>query len=134
MISPPFKWLDKSYQNIDKEVFISITSADISDDKKCRDLFWEYSSKVVKYLKNQDGIIAYDIRRDLIGNKKAQTYTVWKDKKSIKKFIDTSIHQKAIKYGYCGMKHLTLVRSKKVNAKNLPLSWKEIENIIAQNK
>lgn len=57
--------------------------------------FYSRSEDVVKSLKDQPGLLAYSVRRQLFGNQ-AWTLTLWDSENSKSAFIRSSAHQKAM--------------------------------------
>lgn len=57
--------------------------------------FYSRSEEVVESLKNQPGLLAYSVRRQLFGNE-AWTLTLWDSENSKSAFIRSSAHQLAM--------------------------------------
>lgn len=104
-------------------VVVAITHAVL--DGKNRDAFDEYTQKVIKSLRGNDGYIGYAVRTRIFGNE-VWTMTVWRDEESTKAFVRSPVHQEAIRRGLAGVKTAQFLRFEWPRSE-VPPSWDEVK-------
>ena len=91
-------------------------------------LFWKWVRQVYKTMEKHDGIIAYGISREIFG-KQGWTISVWQDDKSLNNFVQSDIHQQAIKQGMPALVKTSFTRLT-THKDNTPLSWQKVKELI----
>ena len=75
---------------------VGLTKAVLRDDGALRSTFWDYVFKVADSLPERPGFVGYSLRREVFG-KQAWTMTVWSDEASLAAFVESDLHQAAIR-------------------------------------
>lgn len=116
--------------NLDRDVYIAITNAYLNRSK--RSLFDKKTQEIYKTLNSYDGYLMGSVRLKILG-KEVWTYTVWESKQSLDKFVNSRHHVDAI---YNADPAIIQMRSLiiKRRAREATLTWKQIEELIEQEK
>ena len=129
-ISTPFKRpkLQTEIVTSDENVITALTYIETGNNNTHNKTFWKNVKRVYESLEATEGLIGYSIKREVFGNR-GWTMTVWKDEKSLEKFVSSSVHQTAIKHGMPALTKTAFARVS-VRASQVPISWNEAESII----
>ena len=103
-------------------VFVSLTYAVLVDDPKLNSTFWSHVGMVEASLPGHPGFVGYSKRKRLFGNE-AWTMTIWTDEKSLNDFIESEVHQTAIRDSMKALDSATFARIE-LKREEIPLSWK----------
>ena len=112
--------------NPNQEVVLALTNAKLLRSK--RSGFDSRSREIFKNIKSYDGYIGGTVKVEVFGDE-VWTMTVWEDEISLNKFVESSRHLDAMYMTSDAMvkfKHTHL----KVQAKDLPYSWSQVQNIL----
>lgn len=110
---------------------VAITHARLGTDLAANIDFWNQIGRVVEAAERQPGYLGHSLRRKIFGGE-AWTITVWSDEASLKAFVRSEAHQRAIREG---MAAITDVRFARVtlDRAELPLPWDRAEQLLAAN-
>ncbi len=112
-------------------VYVSITHAVLAKDRRLRSTFWTHVRRVEASLQQRPGFVAYSMRRQLFGNE-AWTMTVWADESSVKAFINSDAHQRAIGSAAAALTAAHFARVE-LQREELPLSWERALELLHVN-
>jgi heme-degrading monooxygenase HmoA len=93
-----YRAVDTSRPKPDAEVIVVITEVRLGADSSARAEFWRQVWAVESALPKQPGLVGYALRREVFGTT-AWTMTLWRDEDSIRAFIRSAIHSKAMQNG-----------------------------------
>jgi heme-degrading monooxygenase HmoA len=112
-------------------VIVAMTHAVLGPDDDLRASFWHHVAQVEATLPAQPGFLGHSKRVELFGDQ-AWTMTVWRDAASLRAFVRSPAHRKAIRGGYDAV---TSARFAQVEMKReaIPLSWEEALELLAQH-
>ncbi len=79
--------------------------------------------RVAASLADRDGLVAYSLRKELLGNE-AWTMTVWRDRAALEAFVASSAHQHAIRNSAHELAAARFLRFE-IDAAALPISWED---------
>ncbi len=116
----------------DDRVVVAITEAVLGGTRAQRSTFWDYVSQVEASLPGRPGFVGYALRREVIGNR-AWTMTVWTDAESLDGFVQSDVHQAAIR---TSMEALACASFARIDADRaeIPISWdRALESLAAAN-
>jgi len=121
---------NKLYGDPHRTVIIAITNALL--DRSKRRPFDKKTQKIYKNIENYKGHIAGSIRLKLLGNE-VWTYTIWENEAALINFVRSKEHLDAI---YSTDTAIEKIRSLniKVLAKDIPISWQQVEEIISKKE
>jgi hypothetical protein len=111
-------------------VYIAITNAYL--DRSKRSLFDRKTQEIYKSLDKYEGYLMGSVRLKILG-KEVWTYTVWSNKEALDKFVNSHQHLDAMynsDTAIMQMRSLVL----KIKARDIPISWKKLEEIIEREK
>ncbi|HEX4878511.1 MAG TPA: hypothetical protein VFV39_01590 [Limnobacter sp.] len=91
-ISTPMSF-PKGKQAVATQARLVVTHATIKARQSSR--FYDLSEAVVDSLKNQPGVLAYSVRRQVFGNQ-AWTLTLWEGESGTSAFVNNTAHAKAM--------------------------------------
>ncbi len=107
-------------------VLMVLTRGDIEEG--AGDLFARELRAVLGAMDRHDGLVGYSVRRELLGSR-VWTMSVWVDRESIERFVDSPPHARAMMQG--GIAPGTFVAFYSwVNADRVPISWSEAERLL----
>ena len=109
-------------------VFVGLTHAVLVDDPRLRSTFWSHVGKVEESLSGHPGFVGYSKRKQLFGNE-AWTMTIWTDEKSLNDFVESEVHQTAIRDSIKALDSTTFARIE-LKREEIPLSWKYAMQIL----
>ena len=109
-------------------VFVGLTYALLVDDPKLHSTFWSHVGKVEASLPGHPGFVGYSKRKRLFGNE-AWTMTIWTDEKSLKDFIESEVHQTAIRESMRALDSAAFARIE-LKREEIPLSWKSAQQML----
>ncbi|MDJ0779791.1 MAG: antibiotic biosynthesis monooxygenase [Gammaproteobacteria bacterium] len=112
----------------DERVIVALTHAVLGERRQAFD---RQVGLVADTLPSQQGLIAYSLRKELLGNE-AWTMTVWRDEESLQRFVRSSAHQQAIRSSAGELAAVRFSRFE-VPASSLPLGWDEALEYLAGN-
>ncbi len=127
-ISTPFRWPGfdpKSGVTIpgaSKVIVVAITHVIVDSDK--RRAFDDHTMRVVNNMSRQPGLIGYSVRKQILGDE-AWTVSVWSDEDSLRRFVYTPEHLRAMAAGEPAMKAVRFRRFS-MPANELPLNWDRV--------
>ena len=104
-------------------VYVSITGVELVDRGRARDAFWQHLREVNAQLPEQNGLIGYSLRRELLGNA-AWTMSIWEDRQAMRAFVRSPRHAAAMKEGTAGIADMAFVTFE-MEANALPLRWED---------
>ena len=113
-------------------VYVGLTLAELKEDRELQAKFWYHVRKVEDSLETLPGFVGYSKRTRLFGNQ-AWTMTVWTDEESLDRFVQSEVHQTAIRES---MEAIELASFARVALKReeIPISWEDALAILdAQN-
>jgi heme-degrading monooxygenase HmoA len=116
---------------INKPVVVAVTNAKLNDTKTAKE-FKSRSREIYKNLEENEGYIGGSVRLELFGDE-LWTVTVWQDKKSLQKFVDSSRHLDAVYMTNEAMsefKHFNF----EVPFKEIPKDWKLIDKMLSEKE
>ncbi len=99
-------------------VIVALTHATLSERRRNFD---DDVDAVAASLAATDGLIAYSLRKELLGNQ-AWTMTVWRDQAALAAFVASSAHQRAIRRS-AGELSAVRFRRFEIERSALPISW-----------
>ena len=102
-------------------LLVGLTKAVLRDDGALRSTFWDYVFKVADSLPEQPGFVGYSLRREIFG-KQAWTMTVWSDEASLIAFVESDLHQAAIRDALGALACVRFARLEIARAE-VPISW-----------
>lgn len=124
-ISTPYRELATAGQpqgsNADATVVVMVTHATLNNAQ--RTPFDEYTRRIVAALPQQPGLIGYSVRTAPLGNE-AWTLTVWADSRSLMQFVQSELHQRAVKASAESLVGTRFGRFD-IAASRLPLTWEQ---------
>ncbi|MDJ0942566.1 MAG: antibiotic biosynthesis monooxygenase [Kiloniellales bacterium] len=100
---------------------VAVTKAVLRDDGARRATFWDYVFEVEASLPERPGFVGYSLRRELLG-KQAWTMTVWTDEASLAAFVESDIHQAAIREALGALACARFARLE-VARDEVPVAW-----------
>ena len=106
-------------EDVDGPVIVVITQVVLGEGD--RDGFNEGTRSVMDSMDQHEGLIAWSVRREVVGNN-AWTMTVWADDKSLNRFVTSKVHRAAVKDGMPAVRQ-TRFYTFDVPSDALPISW-----------
>ena len=103
------------------QVVVALSKAVLRDDGTLRSTFWDYVFRVEASLPEQSGFVGYSLRREILG-KQAWTMTVWSDEASLTAFVESDVHQAAIRNALGALSCARFARLE-VARDEVPISW-----------
>lgn len=100
---------------------VGLTKAVLRDDGALRSTFWDYVFRVADTLPERPGFVGYSLRREVFG-KQAWTMTVWSDEASLAAFVESDVHQAAIRDALDALACVRFARLEVARAE-VPISW-----------
>ena len=100
---------------------VAMTKAVLKQDRTLRPTFWAYVSKVEASLATRPGFVGYALRREVFG-RQAWTMTVWSDEASLAAFVESDVHQAAIREAMGAIDCATFARLE-VDRRDVPITW-----------
>lgn len=110
----------------DGHVIVALTKATTGDRGSKN--FDAETDRVIASLKTQDGLIAWSVRKELLGDD-AWTMTVWRDEAALDAFLDGAVHTRAVERAYDELEASRFARFR-MNADQLPLDWERAKRIL----
>lgn len=110
-------------------VVVALTHVVTGKNRKANRTFWSHVWAVVETLPEQPGLVAYSVRRELLGNE-GWTMTIWQDHASVAQFVASAPHQQAMREGLPALTAVTFARLD-VPADDIPMPWKRAEALLA---
>ncbi len=107
-----------SSEHLGHSVVVALTHAVLTGD---RSTFDEQSRQVADSMESHEGLIAYSVRKQLLGNER-WTMTVWTDEEALARFVQSRVHRRAIEQGMPALGN-TRFHHFQIPASELPLSW-----------
>lgn len=131
-ISTPFKWpgLEEVKKARALEVVVAITHVVVKPEHKSE--FFRETSNVADAISKSPGLVGYSVRRELLGNQ-GWTVSVWRDEDSLRRFVYTPEHMRAMSRGEHALKSSEFYRVK-VPTESLPLDWSRILALMQTQK
>ena len=102
-------------------VYVGLTLAVLKNDRKLQSVFWSNVRKVEASLYQRKGFIGYSKRTRLLGNR-AWTMTVWTDEASLEDFVQSDVHQRAIRESMGALESAAFARIE-IKPEEIPISW-----------
>lgn len=113
-------------------VYVGLTLAELKKDPDLQAKFWYHVKKVEESLESLPGFIGYSKRTRLFGNQ-AWTMTVWTDEESLDNFVQSEVHQTAIRESMDALENANFARAE-LKREEIPISWEDaLELLAAQN-
>ena len=130
-ISTPFQFADapSATANETETVVVGLTHAVYKRDWKSRRTFWRHVASVEASLSGQSGFVGSSIRRQLFGNS-AWTMTVWTDEASLNAFVNSPVHQSAIRSAWHTLEDANFSRLE-IPRDQIPLDWSKAIDLVA---
>ena len=100
---------------------IAITEATLSEDSAERKVFWKNVERVEASLDGHPGFLGMSKRIEVLGDK-AWTMTAWEDQESLRAFVSSQVHRRAINESSDGLSDSRFVRFE-VPRSAVPVSW-----------
>ena len=128
-ISTPYRGADAGGDpSGDEMVLVVLTHAELAEGTDSASAFWSNVSAVADSLEGRPGFVGYRLRRELFG-RDSWTMTVWTDVAALEAFVESDIHQTAIREGWPALARarfarVTLPRS------DIPISWARAEALL----
>lgn len=110
-----------------KQVLLVVTRGDIAAG--AGDEFANQLRAVLDSMNEQDGLIGYSFRKELLGSR-VWTMSVWIDRASIERFVRSTAHREAMNSGSIAPGSFITAYSS-VDASLIPLSWAQAERMLA---
>jgi heme-degrading monooxygenase HmoA len=83
---------------------------------------------VMDSMNEQDGLVGYAVRKEIFGSR-VWTMSVWIDRASVQRFVQSPAHSRAMAEG--GIRQASFVTtSALIDASRVPLSWSEAERLL----
>lgn len=126
-ISTPYREssrLDLDSSGKEKVVLVSVTHITLNDDREARRIFWDHVHKLTKTMESNPGFRGMSLRRQLFGNE-AWTLSVWENEESLREFVRSPEHRKAMNEGAPAARNIRFSRFQ-ASTKELPLKWTEV--------
>lgn len=111
-----------------EKVLVTVTRGDIQPGGG-KDFTRELNA-VLDSMNQQDGLIGYSVRKQLIGSR-VWTMSVWIDRASMERFVYSPAHRKAIVDGGIPRESFVTVTTL-VEAVRIPLTWPEAERMLTE--
>lgn len=108
------------------EAIVAITHARV--DWLNRGPFDDYTQRVVRTVEQNDGLIGFAVRRQLLGTK-VWTMSVWRDEASLDAFVNSPMHREAIKKGMPSVIEAQFHRMRWPMS-DLPPSWSDVKRVL----
>ena len=105
---------------------VSVIHTRIADSH--RDPFAEHTRRVMATLPQQPGLVAYALRRELIGDN-AWVIAVWASEADRQRFLGGAAHQSAMATAGPGLSSLRIVRAN-LKPAELPLQWERARALL----
>ncbi len=121
-ISTPYRTSDDgTVPPANDTVLVVITHSELAEGTDSESDFWSNVSAVADSLDGRPGFVGYRLRRQLLG-RNSWTMTAWADEASLEAFVQSDVHQTAIREGWPALARarfarVTLPRS------DMPISW-----------
>ncbi len=104
--------------DVGDKVVVALTHATLSERRRNFD---EDVNLVANSLATTDGLIAYSLRKELLGDE-AWTMTVWRDEAALEAFVASAVHQRAIRNSAQELAAARFWRFE-IDRSMLPISW-----------
>jgi heme-degrading monooxygenase HmoA len=129
-ISTPFQWpgLKGPPGTPGQEAVVSITHVVVKPGQNAA--FFRETMAVHAGISKTPGIVGYSVRRELFGNQ-GWTVSVWQDEESLRRFVFTPQHMKAMAIGEPLLEASHFYRLK-VPYSSLPLDWGQALELMKQ--
>lgn len=115
----------------DRPALVAITHARLGTDLGANIDFWSQIGRVVEAAQRQPGYLGHSLRRKVFGGE-AWTITVWSDEASLKAFVRSEAHRRAIREGMAAIAEVRFARVT-LDRAELPLPWDRAEELLAAN-
>lgn len=109
---------------------VALTHVTLGDDTDKNSVFWDHTGRVIDALPGQPGYLGHSVRRELFGNQ-AWTMTVWRDESSLRAFVQSEVHQTAIRNGFAAVAGARFANVALSRAE-IPVSWTGAERILIE--
>ena len=113
----------------DGRLVVAITEAVLNGDRSQRSTFWDYVGQVEASLPSRPGFVGYALRREIIG-RRAWTMTVWSDAASLQGFVESDVHQAAIRSSMGALACASFARVE-IERAGVPISWDRALELLA---
>jgi heme-degrading monooxygenase HmoA len=110
-------------------VLVALTHAVLYPDDDLRASFWHHVEQIEVTLPSQPGFLGYSKRAELFGDQ-AWTMTVWQDAASLRAFVRSPAHRKAMRSGYDALRSARFAQIE-IARQAIPLSWKDALELLA---
>lgn len=104
-----------------KTVLVTLSAVESKPGQ--RRAFFDDTKRVLADLPNQNGLLGYSFRFQVIG-RRAWTMTTWKDEASRDAFAVSPIHREAVKNSRVTSENMRFI-SKEIAVSDLPMKWAE---------
>jgi heme-degrading monooxygenase HmoA len=119
-VSMPYRSVERGATGSpDDKLLVSVTHATLDPDKRAP--FDRHTMLVNSAMLAQPGLVAYSLRRELLGND-VWTLTIWRDEASRTNFFMSEQHQQAMASG-SGAIETMRYRRMEIRRSELPFSW-----------
>ena len=125
---PAFEKSSSAAAVSDQTVVVGLTHIVVGKDRNKAKAFWQQVMKVNAAMEVQPGYLGGAIRRQLLG-KQGWTMSVWQDQASLDAFVDSALHQEAMRIGMPGLARSRFARVQ-IPLSEMPLSWARAEEIL----
>lgn len=128
-ISTPYRGADTGGDALeDDTVLMVLTHAELAEGTEDASAFWSNVSAVADSLEGRPGFVGYRLRRELFG-RNSWTMTVWTDTASLEAFVESDIHQTAIREGWPALARARFARVT-LSRSDVPISWARAEALL----
>lgn len=127
----PYRAVGSPSMHAVAEVIVVITEVRLGGDGSQRSRFWNQVWTVEKSLPKQPGLVGYALRREIFGTT-AWTMTLWKDEASIRAFMRSAVHRKAVTDGLPATIDTRFVRFRRLKDADPP-DWAEAIDQLTRN-
>lgn len=119
-VSMPYRSVERGETGSpDEKLLVSVTHATLDPSKRAP--FDEHTMLVNSAMASQPGLVAYSLRRELLGND-VWTYTIWRDEASRTNFFMSEQHRQAMASGSGAIETMRYKRME-IRRSELPFSW-----------
>lgn len=102
------------------QVVVGLTYIRTGEDAQKNKVFWRHVSEVYQSMEAQPGLVGYSIRREVFGDQ-GWTMSIWQDEQSLQGFVQSTVHQNAIKAGMPALTQTKFARLT-VHKSRIPIS------------
>jgi heme-degrading monooxygenase HmoA len=107
---------------VGETVTVGITNAVLDNSK--RGPFDDFTRQTVESLPGTPGYIGHSVRTVILGNE-VWTMTVWRDEQALDAFVESPVHQQAIRQGLAAVTSARFLRFE-WPTRSVPPSWDEV--------